>query len=155
MRGPSCPMSCTYMRMHARVRSYVSCVHMCACVRIRACLCAYVCVCVCVCVRAYVWACVAYVCVCVYGCIHTCVRACVSVVFKDLGKPWFHVSSKSGNLRNWVLMSILFCCPGPPGGLWPAGKWCMQLVCRWSGSNCFKTEVCLNLQGRAWKPPSF
>jgi hypothetical protein len=34
--------------------------------------------------------------------------------FKDLGKPWFHVSSKYGNLRNWVLMSILFCCPSPP-----------------------------------------
>jgi hypothetical protein len=39
----------------------------------------------------------------------------------NLIKFWFHVSSKSGNLRNWVLMSVFFCCPccpSPPGGLW-------------------------------------
>jgi len=40
---------------------------------------------------------------------HLCM--CTSVIFKDLGKPWFCVSSKSGNLRNWVLMSISFAAP--------------------------------------------
>jgi len=45
MRGPSGPLSCTYMCMHARVRTYVRCVHaracvcMCVCVRVRMCVC--------------------------------------------------------------------------------------------------------------------
>jgi hypothetical protein len=64
MRGPSGPLSCTYMRMHAR---------MCACVRVRACVC--VCVCVCVFVRIRVRVCVR---IPVRVCVH-CVRACVCI----------------------------------------------------------------------------
>ena len=40
-----------------------------------------------------------------------------SISLKDLGKHWFHVSSKSGNTKNWVLMSIYNCCPSPPNGV--------------------------------------
>ena len=40
-------MSCSYMRMHARVRA---CTYVCVCVRVRMCVRACVCVCVCVCV---------------------------------------------------------------------------------------------------------
>ena len=55
MRGPSGPMSCTCMRMHARVHAYV-CVHAHVCVRVRTCVC--VCVCVNVCMHAGTCACV-------------------------------------------------------------------------------------------------
>ena len=33
--------------------------------------------------------------------------------FKDLGKPWFHISSKSGNSRNWVLNVNVLLLPQP------------------------------------------
>ena len=70
MLGPSGPMICTCMRMHARVHAYV-CVHAHVCVRARTCV--FVCVCVCVCVRVRVS--VRCVRACVYSCVHTCVHA--------------------------------------------------------------------------------
>ena len=70
MRGPSGPMSCTCMRMHARVHAYV-------CVRARTCVFVYVHMCACVyvyvCMRVRVYM---HVGVCVYVCMHVCVRAC-------------------------------------------------------------------------------
>ena len=39
---------------------------------------------------------------------------CVSVSFKDCGKPWFHVTPQSGNLRNCVLMFFSYL-PQPAG----------------------------------------
>jgi hypothetical protein len=41
------------------------------------------------------------------------VRTDTSVSFKDLGKPWFHITPKSGDMRKWVIISILLCCPSP------------------------------------------
>ena len=62
MRGPSGPLSCTYMRMHARVRA-----------------CAYVRVCTLACVCAHTCACVAYMRACVYNRVRTRMHACVLV----------------------------------------------------------------------------
>jgi hypothetical protein len=77
------PLSCTCMRMHARVRERTgACVPMCACERVRACVCVRISVCVhCVraCVRVrlctYMRACIVYLCVCT--CTYVCVRVCV------------------------------------------------------------------------------
>jgi hypothetical protein len=61
------PLSCTYMRMHTRVRADV-------CVRAHVCVCAHTCVCA----RARTCSCVVHVRACVYGCVRVCVR-CVLV----------------------------------------------------------------------------
>jgi len=49
-------------------------------------------------------------------CVHPCptnAHVCNSVFLKDLGKPLFHITPKSGDMRKWVLISILLCCPSP------------------------------------------
>jgi len=87
MRGPSGPVSCTYVCTHMCARIY-ACVDVraCVCVRcVRVCVydCVHTCVhalctcaCVCVCVRAHTCACVVYVrALCTCACI--CVRAYV------------------------------------------------------------------------------
>ena len=99
MRGPSGPLSCTCMRMHARVRVYV-------CVRAHECVCArtYVFVQIFVCARAhvrtfvralrtcvrmyavvYVHALCACACVCVRAC--TCVCACTCACMR-MWRDW-------------------------------------------------------------------
>ena len=98
MRGPPGLMSCTCMRMHARVHAYV-CVHAHAYVRVNVCVCSRTCehalctcvcvcgcvhtcvhaLCICACVRMCVCMCArAYVCACAYVCVcmRVCVRAC-------------------------------------------------------------------------------
>ena len=105
MRGPSGPLSCTYMRMHARR------VRACACMRV----CAYVHVCVhartCVCVRARTCACFVYVHACVYGCVRICVRAlctcvCVCVYVCACGYVCVHANVK-GLKTPFLLVSFL------------------------------------------------
>jgi hypothetical protein len=89
MRGPSGPLSCTYMRMHARRVRACACMRVCAyvhvCVHARTCVCACAHVCVlcvraCVCIRlcTYLCACVMYlrVCVRIRVCVRVRVRAC-------------------------------------------------------------------------------
>ena len=92
---------------------------------------------------------------CIYGnydreiTIYTVIySACIPVLFLRIWEILGLMSPP--NLTIWEIgfsCQFSFAAPARRGA-----KWCMQLACRWSGSNCFQTEnikSCLNLHGTA------